>query len=80
VASAEENRLRAREWGLAELWSLWRQIREKQVKDWDVGKALEHLIIRAFELEGARVEYPFEVLSPFYVRSEDDSRTRAPTR
>ena len=29
---------------------------------WDVGKALEYLVIRAFELEGCTVRYPFSVM------------------
>ncbi len=35
-----------------------------QDEGWDPGKALEYLILRAFELEGAAVQAPFTVKSP----------------
>ncbi len=28
---------------------------------WELGKALEYIVVRAFEIEGANVRYPFEV-------------------
>jgi Restriction endonuclease len=40
---------------------LWQQIKQGATPDWDEGKALEHLVVRAFELSGLRVEYPFDV-------------------
>jgi hypothetical protein len=48
------------------LFRLWRQIVEGNTSGWGPGKAFEYLIIRAFELEGAEVTYPYEV------RVEDD--------
>jgi hypothetical protein len=43
------------------LFSLWQQIQDGATPDWDAGKALEHLVVRAFELSGLRVEYPYDV-------------------
>jgi hypothetical protein len=40
---------------------LWRKIRAGATPGWDEGKAFEHFILRAFELPGLRVEYPFDV-------------------
>lgn len=36
-------------------------VTSKQVNFWQKGKALEYIILRAFELEGADVIYPYEV-------------------
>jgi hypothetical protein len=44
-----------------DLSSLWQQIKDGPTPGWDEGKALEHLIIRAFELSGLRVEYSYDV-------------------
>jgi hypothetical protein len=43
------------------LRELWRQVQARDTPRWDRGKAFEYLILRAFELEGADVQYPFEV-------------------
>jgi Restriction endonuclease len=43
------------------LLGLWNQILERATPDWAPGVAFEFLILRAFELEGAAVEYPFSV-------------------
>lgn len=43
------------------LKALWLQIKSGATPNWDPGKALEYLVVRAFELEGAIVTYPYEV-------------------
>jgi hypothetical protein len=43
------------------LLALWAQIQAGETPGWDPGKAFEYLVIRAFELEGAAVTYPFSV-------------------
>ena len=48
--------------GWSELIGLWEQICARDTPNWPVGKALEHLIIRAFQLSGADVEWPYKVL------------------
>ena len=52
-------RIRALEWnGLRELWA---RINAGHVPEWPAGRALEHLVLRAFELDGATVRWPFRV-------------------
>ena len=40
---------------------LWNNILAKNTPDWDSGKAFEFLILRAFELEGAIIRWPYSV-------------------
>jgi hypothetical protein len=47
--------------GWDELTELWRRIKGGTASDWDQGKALEYLTVRAFELSDLRVEYPYDV-------------------
>lgn len=62
MASDEEYRLRIREYKSHKaLLKLWRQITEKNTPSWDDGKAFEYLILRAFEIEGADICWPFRV-------------------
>lgn len=58
---AAQDRARADEWTWAEVERVWREVQQRTVTGWAAGKALEHLVIRAFSLSGLRVEYPFEV-------------------
>jgi hypothetical protein len=44
-----------------QLLELWEAIQSGETPDWEPGKAFEYLVIRAFELEGAAVSYPFMV-------------------
>lgn len=50
-------------WDHKGLYDLWMRVckENKPSSFWSSGKALEHIIIRAFEIEGAEVKYPFEV-------------------
>ncbi|TAZ94595.1 hypothetical protein ELH67_08540 [Rhizobium ruizarguesonis] len=41
--------------------SFWRQIRSGKIEGWEDGKALEYLILRAFQLEQADIVWPFTV-------------------
>jgi hypothetical protein len=43
------------------LRKLWKGIQAEKTPDWDGGKALEHLGVRAFKLSGLEVEYPYDV-------------------
>jgi hypothetical protein len=55
---------------------LWKRIQQGKTPGWDSGKAFEHLILRAFELEGAKVRYPFSVIvGQKASEDEPDSRT-----
>lgn len=53
------SRIRQLGWpGLRELWS---RIERGAATGWPPGKALEHLVLRAFELSGATVRWPYPV-------------------
>jgi len=46
------------------LKGLWTTVCSGSTPDWAPGKAFEYLILRAFELEGGEVRYPFSVPYP----------------
>ncbi|WP_156804738.1 restriction endonuclease [Synechococcus sp. PCC 6312] len=41
--------------------SLWESIENRSTPEWGSGKAFEYLVLRAFQLDGADVKYPFSV-------------------
>jgi hypothetical protein len=43
------------------LLDLWKAIESGNTPGWESGKALEYLILRAFQLEGAEVTWPYSV-------------------
>jgi hypothetical protein len=45
-----------------QLRTLWQQIEARKTPGWPTGKAFEHLVLRAFELDGARVTWPYSVI------------------
>lgn len=59
MTTAAEYQQRIATYDRSRLLELWRQIEASNTPDWEPGKALEYLIPRAFELEGASVTYPF---------------------
>lgn len=61
MSTAREYVQRARALDEAGLRALWRAIIARHTPDWPEGWALEHLVLRAFELEGAAVRWPYEV-------------------
>jgi len=46
---------------LAKLWAAIGAVPRKRIAGWASGKALEHLVLRAFELSGAEVIWPYSV-------------------
>lgn len=40
---------------------LWEDVKSRNTPDWDNGRAFEHLVIRAFQLDGLEVEYSYHV-------------------
>lgn len=52
-------RVRQLEW--QDLRRLWREIESGTADGWPPGRALEHLVLRAFELDGAAVTWPYSV-------------------
>lgn len=43
------------------LRSLWDDIEKRNTPDWESGKAFEYLVLRAFQLDGAEVRFPYSV-------------------
>jgi hypothetical protein len=43
------------------LLTLWEAIKVSKTRGWQLGKAFEYLVIRAFQLDGAEVRYPYSV-------------------
>jgi hypothetical protein len=61
MATDAEYTDRIQNYGWPKLQELWNQIQERQTPDWAPGKAFEYLLLRAFELEGAEVVFPYSV-------------------
>jgi hypothetical protein len=47
--------------GWADLRDMWDKIQKGNVTGWDSGKAFEYLIPRAFQLDGARIKWPYRI-------------------
>jgi hypothetical protein len=47
--------------GWPELQALWERIKIRDTPGWDGGKAFEYLVLRAFQLNGAVVRWPYGV-------------------
>jgi hypothetical protein len=54
-----ETRIKRLDWG--GLGQLWQAVEKGDTPGWEAGKAFEYLVLRAFELDGAQVRYPYEV-------------------
>lgn len=54
-----ETRIATYKW--RDLVSLWKEIKLQTVQSWAAGKAIEYLVLRAFQLEGAEVQWPYQV-------------------
>lgn len=61
MASDEDYKIKIQKFQRTDLLALWQQIQERNTPSWAPGKALEYFILRAFELEGAEVVYPYRV-------------------
>ncbi|GIK63665.1 MAG: hypothetical protein BroJett018_14590 [Chloroflexota bacterium] len=59
--SAEEYEKKIASYNRNDLITLWDAIKENNAPDWQAGKALEYLVLRAFQLEGAEVRWPYSV-------------------
>ena len=44
-----------------DLLRLWQAIQKGNTRGWEAGRAFEYLVLRAFELEGAEVRWPYRV-------------------
>jgi hypothetical protein len=61
MATETDYQQRIAAYGHTQLLTLWEEIQADDTPGWEPGKAFEYLVIRAFELEGATVTYPFSV-------------------
>ena len=61
MTSAADYQARIETYGPAQLLQLWQAIKNRQTPGWPSGKALEYLVLRAFQLEDADVTYPYEI-------------------
>jgi restriction endonuclease len=61
MSSHAEHVARIRELDWAGLRALWMRIKAGHTPGWPAGKAFEYLVLRAFELDGAQVVWPFVV-------------------
>jgi hypothetical protein len=44
-----------------DLRQLWQAIGRRDTPEWEAGKAFEYLVLRAFQLDGAQVRWPYSV-------------------
>ncbi|PTL85328.1 restriction endonuclease [Vitiosangium sp. GDMCC 1.1324] len=61
MGSEEEYKSRIRTMGWARLRAFHDRLVQGRVQNWEPGKAFEYLILRAFELEGAVVTWPYSI-------------------
>lgn len=55
----------AKKWNRKKLLEIWTIIQSgKPLDGWEAGKGFEYLIVRAFEIEGAEVGWPYAVTYP----------------
>ena len=61
MATNAEYQSRIQTFDRSQLLTLWDHIQNNDTPNWEPGRSLEYLVVRAFELEGAEVAYPFTV-------------------
>ena len=61
MASENEYKRRIDKYDLARLLHLWEAVKAGNTPDWEPGKAFEYLVLRAFQLEGADIRWPYMV-------------------
>ncbi|MCP4697436.1 MAG: hypothetical protein GY862_11370 [Gammaproteobacteria bacterium] len=44
-----------------DLDALWTTIQQRDTSGWESGKALEYLILRAFQLDNAEIRWPYRI-------------------
>lgn len=73
--SKYEQWIRVIDWnGIQEMW---KSLRAGHAPGWDPGKAFEYLILRAFELDGAEVRWPYTVSTQGHVVEQIDGAVYA---
>lgn len=66
----EEYRERIEQYSWGDLLDMWGAISAGETPGWPAGKAFEYLVLRAFQLEGAYVNYPYHVTVGEVIGSE----------
>ncbi len=61
MADAAEYEARIQQLDWSGLRSLWENIVRRDTPDWEPGRAFEYLVLRAFQLDGARVRWPYSI-------------------
>lgn len=61
MPTGAEYQVRIEEFSWEELQTLWMAIEQRDTTEWEAGKAFEYLILRAFQLDGAEVRWPYSV-------------------
>jgi hypothetical protein len=61
MPTTEEYRIRIQHEPREGLIELWKSVIDNETPGWESGKAFEFLILRAFELEGAIIRWPYSV-------------------
>jgi hypothetical protein len=61
MPTEQEYEIKAKALNHADLLALWGEIENRATPEWGSGKAFEYLILRAFELEEAAVQYPYRI-------------------
>jgi hypothetical protein len=59
MPSGDDYQARIAGMGWGDLSRLWEGINARDTPGWEPGKAFEYLVLRAFELDGAEVKYPY---------------------
>jgi Restriction endonuclease len=63
MTTEEEYKARVKAYNWKELDDLWDRIISRETDDqWATGKALEYFVVRAFELSGVHIVYPYRVV------------------
>ncbi len=70
MTTNEEYRERIEQYSWGDLLDLWGAINAGDTPGWPAGKAFEYLILRAFQLEGAYVNWPYIVTVGEVIGSE----------
>lgn len=61
MPTSEEYVVKIQQLAWSELRDLWERIKNRDTPGWDGGKAFEYLVLRAFQLNGADVRWPYKV-------------------
>lgn len=61
MATEEDYRRKIKRLDRPGLLKLWHRVKDNDAPAWASGKALEYVVLRGFEIDGAKVVWPFDV-------------------